>query len=156
VLGSEPTWNARRTVFIIAVGEVGCSAGNNPVTTVLLATIESLVGQAHQFRGTTGVGGKGGDSATDGQLATGLCFLAGEGEAFDLAAHLLCCDECSFLVRIMEDHQELLATEACGKIIGADGSFHDTAKLAQDFIAGQMSLCIVVVLEVINIEEEHR
>ncbi len=45
----------------------------------------------------------------------------GKREALDLAAYFFGGYERPFLVGVLEDHQKLLAAEAGGKVIGADG-----------------------------------
>jgi hypothetical protein len=54
------------------------------------------------------------------------------------------------------DEQELLPAEAAEDVVLAHGLVYEPGELLQQLVAGEMAVRVVVVLEVVDVEQEHR
>ena len=56
----------------------------------------------------------------------------------------------------MDEHEELLAAEACCLVFGADGAADDRGNGPDDGIAGGMAELVVDSLEMVDVHHQHR
>ena len=59
-------------------------------------------------------------------------------------------------VRVRHDQQELLAAEAAEDVVLAHALVDEPGELLQQLVARQVAVRVVVVLEVVDVEQEHR
>ena len=133
---------------------------------------QGQVGLLEELLDGGAVAGEAGQAAADGQDAPAIgteqvqvgvaeLLLESFGQQDRLAGVLgrggapLALDVAGGAVGVVpEDHGELVAADAADDIVAAAAAPHQDRRLAQDLVAGQVAVDVVVVLEIVDVEDE--
>ena len=125
------------------------------VSPAALGLVQRLVRRVEQPRGVEPVERVLGHPAADADAPERLLLREGEGVVGEQAADLLRRRHALRRVRVGQDEQELLAPEAAEDVVLAHGVVHEAGQLLQELVAGEVAVRVVVVLEVVDVEQEH-
>jgi hypothetical protein len=127
-----------------------------PVSAAVLRGVQCLVRVIDQGGGILPRLGKGRDADADRDAAELLSLAAWEWVLRDHLAQDLSIPERSRAARFRNEKYELLAAIARGESLSAGTLMQQRSERAQQVVAGEVAVRVVVVLEVVDIEEQER
>src|SRR5687768_1424281 len=75
-------------------------------------------------------------------------------QSFCFLLQLLCALVCRLQRGVWHDYEELFTAVTAGHVSAADVTLQQASKFAQERIASSMTICIIKVLEVVNVDHD--
>ncbi len=137
------------------VGQGNCTSRHYSIATRPLGLVESLIGGPDQLGAVAPVLWKAGNPTADGKAIQRLLVTERKFVVFDGGTDLLSRDPGLGLGPVRQNQQELLTAETPKDVVDPDLLLDQSCQRLQQPIPCHMTVDIVVVLEMVDVEQEH-